>query len=660
MIRATIRTPLLTAVLTLLFLTAASAQGSDDSSKPASEFTETFQQQLRQSLPFEDRRDFEFAARGLVAKPDSLVIRDDSGRAVWSIEDYRFLDGNEALNTVHPSLERQAKLNMNYGLFEVTEGIWQVRGYDLANITYVRGKTGWIVFDPLTVPETARAAHRLVTETLGERPIRAVIYSHSHGDHFGGVRGVITGEQAESGEVVVIAPRGFMEHVVRENMLAGNAMQRRTGYMYGKLIQTGPLGVVDGALGKGLPNGQAGLIAPNRIVENDIETIEIDGVTLVMQNTPDTEAPSEMNTWLPQFKTLWMAENVTASLHNIYTIRGAQTRDAQGWSKYINQVIHSFAKEADVMMASHHWPRWGNAEIIGTLEKQRDLYGYLHDQALRLANQGVTINEIHNELEVPPALAGEWYNRGYHGSYSHNVRAVVNRYIGFFDMNPASLNKLSPAESGRKYVEFMGGADELLRKSREAFERGEYRWVAEVMNHLVFAEPDNREARLLQADTLEQLGYQSENAGWRNAYLSAAAELRHGMSRSIDTVTVGPDVLTAMDAELIFDYLGVRLNGLRAQGQELAINIVLPDVGQKFLLELKNSHLNNIEGVQDDNAGLTLTINRSDLLGLLLKATTLPALLESGAARAEGDLQHFAALVGLMDEFDYWFEIVEP
>jgi alkyl sulfatase BDS1-like metallo-beta-lactamase superfamily hydrolase len=629
-------------------------------SKAPSVFTLAKHKAMLEELPFDDVLDFSFATKGFIAKPEQLNITNNQGEVVWSLNDFSFLKKDNSTSSIHPSLERQAVLNMNYGLYKVTEGIYQVRGYDLANITYIKGNTGWIVFDPLTVPETAKAAHALLTKHLGDYPIKAVIYSHAHGDHFGGIKGIITQEQVDNGEVEVIAPRDFMEHVVKENVLAGNAMTRRVSYQYGGFLPINARSVVDGALGKGLPLGRVSLITPTRIIEKPLETIEIDGITLVMQNTPDTESPSEMNTWLPQFKTLWMAENVVAGLHNIYTIRGAQTRDAAGWSKYINKVLKQFGQKADIMIASHHWPRWGNDVITDMLEKQRDMYGYLHDQALHLANKGVTINEIHNELTVPKVLSQEWYNRGYHGSYSHNIRGVVNKYLGYFDMNPATLNKLSPVDAGKKYVSLVGGSEQLLAKAQIAFDKGEYRWVAELLNHLVFAEPKNIKARLLQANTFEQLGYQSETAGWRNAYLAGAFELRNGMAMKINTVQIGVDIVRAMDTELVLDYFGVRLNAERAKGKEVTINLILPDQDNQFLIELKNSHLNNLANEQAKNADLTMTINKEDFDNLLLKITSIDELIQTKKLTYQGDLTAFAELISLLDDFDYWFEIVQP
>lgn len=633
---------------------------SDLTSKPASKFTVQKNQQLLQTLPFNDKTDFALASKGLIAKPQNKHILNANGEVIWDFNQFDFLKEHDFIPSINPSLHRQALLNLNYGLFKVSEHIYQVRGFDLANVTYVKGDTGWIIFDPLTVPETAKAAHDLITKHLGDRPIKAIVYSHAHADHFGGVKGIISQQQVDNNDVQVIAPAHFMEHVVKESVLAGNAMQRRAGYQYGSIIGKNELSTVDSALGKGIAFGYVSLIAPTRIIEQPQETIVVDGIEMVMKNTPNTESPSEMNTWFPQFKTLWMAENTVAGMHNIYTIRGAETRDASQWSKKINQTLQQFGKQADILIASHHWPRWGNKNIVHYLEKQRDMYGYMHDQALNLANQGVTINEIHNQFTVPESLSNEWFNRGYHGSVSHNVRGIINKYLGFFDMNPATLNKLSPADSAKRYVKLAGGSKAMLNEAQTAFNNGEYRWVAELLNHLVYAEPENQAAIALQADTLEQLGYQAENAGWRNAYLSAAYELRNGMPSSVNKTEIGPDIIKAMSTELVFDYLGVRLNAEKAAQHQFIINIQLPDTQEQFVIELNNAHLNNLANTQSEHADLTLTLNRADLDLLLMKQADFKRLLESNKASFKGDIQKFALLISLIDNFDYWFEIVKP
>lgn len=629
--------------------------------KPPTSFTEAAQEQVRQSLPFNDRADFERVEKGLIKRPENLTIKNDDGTVAWQLGGYDFLKAAKDVASVNPSLMRQAQLNLSYGLFKVTDGIYQVRGFDLANTTFIEGKTGWIVIDTLTTPATAKAAYALVSQELGQKPIRAIIYSHAHIDHFGGVKGLVSQEQVDKGEVQIIAPKGFMEAAIKENVLAGNAMLRRATYQYGTLLPKGPEGHVDMAIGKAVAKGPMSIIAPTRTVDGPLVEMDIDGLPFTFQNTPGTESPAEMNVWLPQQKALLMAENVTATLHNLYTLRGAETRDPLGWSKYINEALHRFGDKAEVLFAVHNWPRWGHEDIVRTLEKQRDMYGYLNDQTLHLANNGVTINQIHERLKVPPELANEWFNRGYHGSVSHNVRAVVNKYLGYYDSNPATLNPLAPEDSAVKYVEFMGGADHLLQMARASYEKGEYRWVVEVVNKLVFADPTNQAARALQADALEQLGYQAENAGWRNSYLAAAQELRNGVPRDQAPMKSGsPDALAAMDTGLLFDYLGVRLNAEKAEGEDFAINLVLPDKNEQYLLELKNSHLNNIKGVQSENAGQTVTIDRADLNRLMLKEVSPVRLVFEGKLKSSGNPLLLAKLFGMLDEFNFWFDIVTP
>ncbi|MCG8906847.1 alkyl sulfatase dimerization domain-containing protein [Pseudomonas sp. DP-17] len=634
---------------------------ADVAPKDPSAVTVAAQAKVLQSLPFSDRSDFERVEKGLIKRPENLVIKNEDGSVAWQLANYDFLKSDQQSDSINPSLLRQARLNMSYGLFKVVDGVYQVRGYDLANITFIEGKTGWIVIDTLTTPATSKAAYALVSQELGQKPIRAIIYSHAHADHFGGVKGLVSQEQVDKGEVQIYAPKGFMDAAIKENVLAGNAMLRRAIFQYGTLLPRGERGLVDMAIGKAAARGPLTLIAPTRLIEGDLQELEIDGVPVTFQNTPGTESPAEMNVWLPQQKALLMAENVTATLHNLYTLRGAEVRDALGWSKYINEALHRFGDQAEVLFAVHNWPRWGHEDIVRTLEKQRDMYGYLNDQTLHLANQGVTINQIHERLKVPPALANEWFNRGYHGSVSHNVRAVVNKYLGYYDGNPANLDPLAPEDSAKKYVEYMGGADHMLQLAKQSYDKGEYRWVVEVVNKLVFADPSNQAARNLQADALEQLGYQAENAGWRNSYLEAAQELRRGVPRKAPGAKIASaDALAAMDTGLLFDYLGVRMNADKAEGKDLSINLILPDRNEKYLLELKNSHLNNIKDVQSDKAGQTVTIDRADLDRLILKQVTGADLAAQGRLKVSGDPGLLKQLFEMADEFDFWFDIVTP
>ena len=583
----------------------------------------------------------------------------DAGNVAWDQERFLFTETQESFDSIHPSLLRIARLNNNYGLYEVVPGIYQVRGPDLANVTFVRGKTGWIIFDIMTAAETARASWELFQDTVGEGlPLRAVIYSHTHGDHFGGVRGVVSDDDVQSGRVEIIAPQDFMDFTISENVYAGNAMNRRLFYQYGLLLPVAPHGFVSQGLGHTVPAGSSGLIAPTRYITEAIEETEVDGLPMIFQSTPNTEAPREMNTYIPELKALWMAENVTATLHNIYTLRGAQVRDPLNWSKYIGEALYRFGQEAEVMFASHHWPRWGNDRIQEVLRDQRDLYANANNQVLHYANQGVTINQIHTVYEVPEGLQAKWHCRGYHGSPEHNARGVVQRFLGFWDCNPATLIPLSPEDSAPLYVEMMGGSERIIARSRELFDTGDYLLASEIMNKLVHAEPDNGEAKDLLADVFEQLGYQQENPGLRNSFLAAAYELRTGIPQGATASSTGPDIIRAMSTELFLNFLGIRMDSRRAEGFEFAMNLVTPDNGEQFSVELRNATLTNIQGFQTPDADLTLTINRADLELTMAGVKTLEAQLADGTATAEGDLAILGQLAALMVDFDPRFEIM--
>ena len=583
----------------------------------------------------------------------------DAGHVAWDMERFQFLEQQEEFDSIHPSLLRQSVLNNNYGLYEVIPGIYQVRGFDLANITFVRGRTGWIVFDTMVSAETARAAWKLFQEHVGNGlPVSAVIYSHTHGDHWGGVRGIVDEADVRGGKIPVIAPVDFMEYTVSENVYAGNAMSRRLFYQYGLLLPAAPHGYVGQGLGQAVSAGAVGLIAPTRYVEKDIEEFEVDGVKMVFQNTPDTEAPAEMNTYIPEMKALWMAENVTATLHNIYTLRGAQIRDPLRWSKYISQALHRFGLEAEVMFASHHWPRWGNDRIQEVLRGQRDLYAHMNNQVLHLANQGVTINQIHNVYEVPTSLKKNWFCRGYHGSPEHNSRGVIQRYLGFWDCNPATLIPLSPADAAPLYVEMMGGAHKIIARGRQLHNEGKYRHAQEIVNKLVQAEPNNQAARDLLADIFEQIGYQQENPGLRNSFLNAAYELRTGIPEGNAAKSSGPDVIRAMSTELFLNFLGIRMDSRKAEGMRFTINLITPDNGEKFLIELENATLTNIAGFQAKNPTLTLTINRSDLEHTMMGTKTLEAQIADGTAKVEGDASILKQLASTMVDFDPRFDVM--
>ena len=611
------------------------------------------------NLPFGDARDFEELKKGFIAPMPDLKIKADAGHDAVDMERFQFLNEDREFDSIHPSMLRIARLNNNYGLYEEIPGIYQVRGVDLSDITFVRGKTGWIVFDPLVTAEAVRAATKLFQEKIGEgRPITAVIYSHTHGDHWGGVRGLdLKDEDVASGKVQIIAPADFMDFTVAENVFAGNAMNRRLFYQYGLLLPVAPHGFVTQGLGHKISAGTSGLIAPTRSVSEAIEEIEVDGVRMIFQNTPNTEAPREMNTYFPDMKALWMAENVTATLHNIYTLRGAQVRDPLRWSKYINESLHRFGKEAEVMFASHHWPRWGNARIQEVLRDQRDLYAHMNNQVLHLANQGVTINQVHNVYRLPQALQQKWHCRGYHGSPEHNARGVIQRYLGFWDCNPATLIPLSPEASAPVYVEMMGGAEKIIARGRALHDSGDYLIASEILNKLVLAEPDNKPARELLADVFEQLGYQQENPGLRNSFLSGAYELRNGIPQGETTSSSSPDVIRAMSTELFLNFLAIRMDSRKAEGLEFTMNLATPDTGETFLIELRSSTLTNIPGYQAEQPDVAMTINRADLEQLMMGTEKLEEQVASGKAKITGDASLLMKLAATMVDFDPRFEV---
>ncbi len=631
----------------------------DPNGKLPSTFTLELRKGVTATLPFDDKRDFDEAKKGFIAEPPYKQIMADAGHVAWDMGSYQWLLQDNDFQSIHPSLQRQAVLNMAYGLYEVLpDKIYQVRGFDLANISFIKGDTGWIVFDPLTAKETARAALEFINEKLGKRPVVGVVYSHSHVDHFGGVRGVVDEADVVSGKVKVIAPKGFLEAAISENVFAGNAMSRRTQWQYAVLLPRDPHGHVDQSIGKNVANGNTGLIPPNLIISKDFEELTLDGVTMVFQNTPDTEAPVEMNTYFPQFKAFWAAENVTGTIHNIYTLRGAPTRNALNWSKEINIALWKFGQEAEVMFASHSWPRWGNARIQEVLRAQRDAYANLNNQALHYANLGVTINEIQNVYQVPKSLQQQWAARSYHGDAQNNSRAVINRFLGHYDGNPVNLAPLSPKDSAPLYVEMMGGSAKIIAKGKELTAKGEYLLATEILNRLLFAEPQNKDARGLLADVYEQLGYQSESTSFRNSYLQASYELRNGLPGGTPQRSTGPDVVRAMSTENWLDFLGISVDPKKADGMRFTINLVTPDNDEKYLVEMSNATLTNIKGEQAKNPDLTITLNRADLNMVMMGVNSFDDLIKAGKAKFEGDRQPFDQLRGLMVSFTPDFEIL--
>jgi alkyl sulfatase BDS1-like metallo-beta-lactamase superfamily hydrolase len=628
--------------------------------RDAEPLTAAVNRAVLESLPFAETQDFDDARRGFLATLPDVEIKNDQGRIVWSLRDYAFLADEQAPPTVNPSLWRQARLNMHHGLFQVTDRIYQIRGFDISNMTLIEGDRGVIVIDPLISTEVARAGLALYRSVRGDWPVTAVVYSHSHTDHHGGVRGIVDEADVSAGRVPIWAPDRFMEEIVSENVLAGTAMIRRAQFQFGATLPKGPRGQIDAGLGKVTSRGTVTLIPPTRIIEQPIEEHRIDGIDFVFQLTPETEAPAEMHMFHPGLRALNLAENATHNLHNTYPIRGAQARDANAWAKYLNVALDRFGRDADVAFAQHHWPVWGNRRMLDFLARQRDLYKYLHDQTVRLMNHGWKAVEIAERLTLPKSLAGTWHVRGYYGTLSHNAKAVYQRYLGWYDANPANLNPLPPVERGRKYVEYMGGADAVLRRAREDFAKGEFRFVAEAMSHVVFADPANAAARGLGADALEQLGYAAESATWRNAYLLGALELRRGVPTTTARAPISPDVVRAMSLDLFFDYLGIRLDADKAEGRRIVVNWVFADLSRRYVMNLENCALTCLADRQSDSADATVTLERAVLNRLVLREVSFADAVAQGQARIDGDAVKIAELFDLLDDFSLMFEVIEP
>ncbi|TXS04491.1 MBL fold metallo-hydrolase [Streptomyces sp. col6] len=630
----------------------------DTDAKPAEQTVARANQAVRRDYPFDDTQDLEDARRGFMGTAPDPLIRDAAGGAVWDLEAYGFLDG-ECPDTANPSLWRQSRLCSEHGLFEVTEGIYQVRGFDLSNMTIVEGERGVLVIDPLVCAPTAAAGLALYRTHRGERPVTGVLYTHSHVDHFGGVRGVLSDEDVAGG-VPVLAPHGFLEHAVSENVYAGTAMSRRAAYMYGAALPKGPRGQIGAGLGQTVSTGVPGLIPPTLDITRTGQTETVDGIRMVFQLTPGTEAPAELNIHFPDLSALCMAENATHNLHNLLTLRGAQVRDPRVWSRYLTESVSLFGDLTDVAFASHHWPVWGRERVIAFLSEQRDLYGYLHDQVLRMLNQGLTGPEIAERIEMPPVLDRAWHTHGYYGSVSHNAKAVYQRYLGWFDGNPAHLWQHPPTEAARRYVEFMGGAAEVLRRAGQSFDDGDYRWVVEVVNHVVFADPDNTEARALQADALEQLGYGSENGTWRNFYLMGALELRHGPVGT-PTSTVAPDVLAALTLEQLADALAIRVDGPRAWDADITVRWDIHG-GEPLTMRLRNGVLTHVVGTGPavGEPDVTIALAESDLRDVLVGAVPPEDLASRPGVEVTGEAGRLTELLGHLDAPDPDFALVTP
>jgi alkyl sulfatase BDS1-like metallo-beta-lactamase superfamily hydrolase len=628
---------------------------TDADRKPPSATTTAANAAVAALVP-DDPDDFAAATRGRIAPLPGPVVHPTFGHHVWDPADWAFLDGS-APDSVHPSLWRQAQLNAIHGLFEVGEGVYQVRGVDLSNITFIAGDTGWIVIDPLTASETAAFALDLLHAHLPARPVVAVLYTHSHVDHFGGVRGVTDDDAVARGDVEIIAPVGFLEAAIAENVVAGPAMLRRASYMYGRLLPVDPLGHVDCGLGKAIPLlGTSGLIAPTvEITHTGAERV-VDGVRLRFQYTPDTEAPAEMNIDLPDRRLLCMAENCSSTLHNVYTPRGAQIRDALAWSKSINESIELFGATTDTVFMSHHWPRFGNEAVLRFLAEQRDTYRWIHDETMRRANHGETALEIAETLGPPPGLEDRAHVRGYYGTLSHNAKAVYQRYLGWFDANPAHLHPLPPEDAATRYVEFMGGVDAVVEKVQASIDTGDLRWAAQVLDHAVFAAPDRTDVTLLQADVLEQLGYRAESGPWRDFYLTGAQELRHGAPHLGGSLASSIDVLRAMTTEMLVDLMAVRLDGARAT--PLLLDLTVTDTGDRGVIGVDHGALRFTPGRHDAAASVSLALDHLALARLVSGHVTLDELGED--ATVIGDRAALVGLLDTLDHFDASFAIVTP
>ncbi len=604
---------------------------------PPTRITETANKKILEELPFSNTEDFDQAARGLIARDDNLKVTGEDGETIWDMTAFDFIRGNSPAS-VNPSLWRMEKLNSLHGLFKVDEGIYQIRGYDFANLTIIEGRTGWILVDPLTAKETAAKAMEFARTHLGDKPVAGIIFTHSHADHFGSVLGVIDEETVRRNHVRVVAPIGFIEEASSENMIAGPAMVRRSGFMYGKNLARTERGHVGSGLGKGPAYGVLGILSPTDIIDHTPQELTIDGIRFVFQNAPDSEAPAELMFYIPEKKAFCGGEVVTRHMHNLYTLRGAKVRDAKTWSGYIDQALSLF-KEAEIYFGTHHWPIWGNAKIIDFLKKQRDTYKYIHDQTLRLANSGKTPLEIADEIRMPESLRTTFSSRGYYGTLRHNARAVYQAYFGSYDGNPANLNKLPPVESAKKYVAFMGGGNTVYEKAKASYDQGEYRWVAEVLN---------------------QLGYQSESGPWRDVYLSGANELRNGQPEKGFNLAAAKEMLRYAPTERFMEAIAVRLNGIEADGVELKINFIINDLDERYVLEIENAVLHHRKETTDPDADATVQLSYDLFLDLMLGDVSIKETIFADDLKIEGSRLELIKFFTLLDKPDTMFNIVIP
>lgn len=616
-----------------------------------------------EKLDFSDRREFANAERGWLDNAEGRIIDGDDNRSAWDLQSYGDLN-RDAPDTVNPSLWRNTQLNAKAGLFEVCDGIYQVRGFDMANTTFIRTDHGWIVFDVLMCKENMKAAKELMENRFGPLDIKAVLYSHSHVDHFGGVEGVITREQAAdaklslkkqlaSGKTLVLAPAGFLKHAISENVYAGIAMARRAQFQYGTVLDKGEKGALSVGIGMGQSTGTVGLIAPTYEIGEDVPKLTIDGLEIEFQLTPGTEAPAEMNAYFPKYRALWMAENCTGTLHNLYTLRGAEVRDANDWAKYIIEADQRFCDKTDVVFQSHNWPHWGE-EIHDYLLNTAAIYKFIHDQTLHYMNQGYTSTEVAAMLTLPEKLEKVWYTRPYYGTLAHNAKAVYQKYLGWYDANPVNLNPLPPSDTAKKLVEYLGSTDAVLRKARKDFEKGDYQWVAQITKELVFADPSNQKARNLCADALEQLGYQAESGAWRNAYLMGAAELRKGNLSGLARTANGlGSAMKEMTVDMLLDYISILTDANAAQNDDVTLNLIVTDVNEKFYVTRKNGILLSYSGENRPDAQATVTCKRLQLLALMQGQ-------QAGQVQVSGDATALKRLLAYASKFEKTFNVIEP
>ncbi|MER1976996.1 alkyl/aryl-sulfatase [Pseudocitrobacter faecalis] len=645
----------LTAIMALM----SPSVGAAETAKDASTFTKSVNQQYQQSLPFNNRQDFEDAQRGFIAPLlDEGKLRTPDGKVYYRALDYQFDINAPAPDTINPSLWRQAQVNGISGLFKVTDRMYQVRSQDISNITFIEGDTGIIVIDPLVTPNSAKASLDLYFKHRPQKPIVAVIYTHSHADHYGGVKGIVSEADVKAGKVQIIAPEGFMEEAISENVLAGNIMSRRALYSYGLLLPHNAQGNIGNGLGVTLATGDPSIIAPTHSVTKTGEKLTIDGLDFEFLMAPGSEAPSEMHLYIPALKALCTAENSTHTLHNFYTLRGAKTRDTAKWTDYLNETLDKWGSQAEVLFMPHTWPVWGNQHINDYIGKYRDTIKYIHDQTLHLANQGYTMNEIGNMIHLPETLDKNWASRGYYGSVSHNARAVYNFYLGYYDGNPANLNPYGQVDMGKRYVKALGGSAHAINLAREAYNEGDYRWASELLKQVIAADPGDQVAKNLQADTFEQLGYQAESATWRGFYLTGAKELREGVKKFEHASTASSDTIKGMTVEMLLDYLAVRLDSEKAAGKNISLNFNFSN-NDNMNLSLENSVLNYRKTLQP-KVDASFYMSRSDLHDVLVGQAKMADLVKAKKVKIIGNANKLNEIISCMDKFELWTNIVTP